>query len=158
MKRRESKFRIWSNGTDLCRERDLIESAQEFVELRASSRPEDYLRAAHESAAPEVWTETIRMFPEMKVWVAHNKTVPILILSLLACDPDPNVRSAVAMKNKIPLDLMTLLANDTDESVRHRIVWNKNVPQEILEQLTRDQSELVSSAARHRQLRNQETV
>jgi hypothetical protein len=50
----------------------MIMSAQEFVELRTSVRQEDYLRAATDSAAPEVWVDIIQGFPEMRVWVAQN--------------------------------------------------------------------------------------
>jgi hypothetical protein len=78
----------------------MIMSAQEFVELRTSVRQEDYLRAATDSAAPEVWVDVIQRFPEMKVWVAHNKTVPLEVLRLLASDSYPRVRFAVAMNEE----------------------------------------------------------
>jgi hypothetical protein len=128
----------------------MITSAQEFVELRTSVRQEDYLRAATDSAAPEVWVDVIQGFPEMKVWVAHNKTVPLEVLRLLASDSDPRVRFAVAMKNKLPNDLMVQLGRDTDASVRQRVACNKNAGVEILEELAQDQSELVSASARAR--------
>lgn len=128
----------------------MIKSAREFVELRMSSKQEDYLRAAADTAPLEVWMEIIRTFPDMKVWVVRNKTVPIEILALLASDPDSSVRSAVAMKNKLPQELMSLLAGDADESVRQRIAYNKNVDAVTLEKLSRDQSEMVSSSARER--------
>jgi hypothetical protein len=86
----------------------------------------------------------------MKLWVVHNKTVPLAVLTLLATDPDANIRSAVATKNKLPLDLMALLANDPDESVRQRIAYNKNADFSVLDKLSRDQSELVSTSARNR--------
>jgi hypothetical protein len=66
----------------------------------------------------------------MKIWVAHNKTVPTEILEILARDPDPSVRSAVAMKNKLTPELFVLLANDEDFRVRQRIAYNKNTPAE----------------------------
>jgi hypothetical protein len=128
----------------------MIKSAQEFVELRNSSNQEDYLRAATDTAPIDIWIEITQTFPDMKVWVVRNKTVPVAVLSHLASDPDSNVSSAVAMKNKLPLDLMLLLANDRDESVRQRIAYNKNADIAVLEKLATDESELVSSQARRR--------
>jgi hypothetical protein len=128
----------------------MIRSAQEFVELRASERQEDYLRAATDSAAHGVWLEVIHEFPEMKKWVAQNKTVTVEVLRLLASDNDPRVRHAVAMKNKLPHDLMVQLGRDPDASVRQRVAYNKNVRVEILEELAEDESGLVSATARAR--------
>src|SRR5258708_1534163 len=128
----------------------MIMTAQEFVELRTSGRQEDYLRAATNSAAPGVWVDVIREFPEMKVWVARNKTVPLEVLRLLASDSDAPVRLAVAMKSKLPHDLMVQLGRDTEASVRQRVACNKNAGVEILEELAKDESELVSAPARAR--------
>ena len=128
----------------------MITSAQEFLGLRNSSNRENYLRASTDTAPHEVWIEIVETFPDMKVWVVRNKTVPLAVLTLLATDPDANVRSAVATKNKLPLDLMALLANDPDESVRQRIACNKNADFSVLDKLARDQSELVSTPARNR--------
>jgi hypothetical protein len=128
----------------------MISSAEEFVELRRSERQEEYLRAAQESAPREVWLEVIRCFPDMRFWVAQNKTVPVEVLAVLAHDPDSRVRSMVAMKNKLTDDLFMLLATDQDDSVRASLAHNKKVPSEILERLSRDQSQVVSAAARER--------
>ncbi|MDP9049630.1 MAG: hypothetical protein M3O31_02760 [Acidobacteriota bacterium] len=128
----------------------MILSAQEFVELRTSERQEDYLRAATDTAPLEVWVDVIHGFPEMKVWVAHNKTVSLEVLKLLASDSDPRVRLAVAMKNKLPHDLMVQLGRDTEASVRQRVAHNKNASIEILEEVAQDESELVSATARAR--------
>jgi hypothetical protein len=128
----------------------MINSAQDFVDLRTSERQEDYLRAATDSAAQEVWLQIIDEFPEMKQWVAQNKTVPVEVLRLLASDNDPRIRSCVAMKNKLSHDLMVQLSRDPDASVRQRVAYNKNVHVEILEELADDESGLVSAAARAR--------
>ena len=80
----------------------MITSAREFFELRTSVLSEDYLRAANESASLEVWFGVLLQYPDMKVWVAHNKTLPLETLERLARDPDPRVRYAVAVKNKLP--------------------------------------------------------
>jgi hypothetical protein len=85
-------------------------SAEEFIRLRQSERSGNYLRAATESAEIDGWLEIIYRFPNMRVWVAQNKTVPLEILSILARDEDPAVRAFVAMKNKLSMDLIALLA------------------------------------------------
>ena len=125
-------------------------NAEEFVRLRQSDRSEDYLRAANESAEKEVWLDIIQRFPEMRVWVAHNKTVPLEILAILARDEDPAVRSFVAMKNKLSSELFGLLARDRDSSVRERIAYNKNTPLEVLRVLTEDPNEAIASRAHQR--------
>jgi hypothetical protein len=128
----------------------MISSADEFVSLRKSEKPEQYLRAANEDAAPEVWLNIIERFPDMRVWVVHNKTVPTEVLIVLARDPDPAVRLAVAMKNKLSTELFELLASDRDESVRQRLAYNKKTPIDILARLAEDRSELVSFPSQER--------
>jgi hypothetical protein len=125
----------------------MIRSAQEFVALRTSERSADYLRAATESAPIEVWRQIIRDFPSMRIWVAHNKKVPMEILSSLARDSNIEVRVSVPVKNKLTQELMELLAGDPSEEVRQRIAYNKNTPREILERLSHDSCELVSRVA-----------
>ncbi len=113
----------------------MIASAEEFVRLRRSEVPSEYLQAAHDEAPIEVWKDVIARYPEMRVWVAHNKTVPLEILSILAWDSDPDVRHSVAMKNKLPADLMLALAGDENESVRMAIARNKKVTVEALRKI-----------------------
>ena len=81
-----------------CQHRGVIESADEFVRLRLSRDPEEYGRAAHEEAAESTWRDVIERFPEMRFWVAQNKTVPLGILELLRDDPDSRVQSMVRAK------------------------------------------------------------
>jgi hypothetical protein len=76
----------------------VIESAEEFVRLRASTDPDEYLRAAHDEAADATWRDVITRFPDMRFWVAQNKTVPLSILHELRNDPDERVRSMVRAK------------------------------------------------------------
>jgi hypothetical protein len=128
----------------------MIRSAQEFVTLRTSQNPVDYLRAATESAPIQVWWQVIRDFPSMRTWVVHNKKVPMEILNSLARDSNGEVRFAVAMKNKLSEELMGLLAGDLDETVRERIAYNKKTPHQILEHLSHDPCERVSQIARTR--------
>jgi len=124
-----------------------IESAAEFVRLRFSDDPAEYRRAAGEAAAPGVWEAVIREYPDARVWVAQNKTVPVEILEILAVDADPQVRHMVAMKRKITPHILDILASDSEETVRMRVVMNKKSTKIILERLAQDSSEQVRFAA-----------
>jgi hypothetical protein len=76
----------------------MIESADEFVRLRTSANPAEHRRAAHDQAAERTWRDVIARFPEMRFWVAQNKTVPPSVLEGLRNDPDERVRSMVRAK------------------------------------------------------------
>ena len=128
----------------------MINSAEEFVQLRTSSQQEDYLKAANDEASAAVWVDIIQNYPDMRIWVARNKTVPMEVLEMLALDSEPSIRIAVAMKNKLSLRLVEQLAKDSDSLVRQRIAYNKNTHRHILEQLANDDSELVASVAREK--------
>jgi hypothetical protein len=79
----------------------VIESVEDFVRLRTSPDPADYRRAAGEPASMQVWLDVIARYPDMKTWVAHNKTIPMEILRLLADDEDPSIRRDVLRKNRV---------------------------------------------------------
>lgn len=128
----------------------MITSAEEFIMLRQSERPEEYMRASCDEASVDVWLDLVVRFPEMRSWVAQNKTIPLDVLAILASDPDPDIRASVAMKNKLSGSLFATLASDTNESVRERIAYNKKTPIAVLHQLANDSSELVSLPARER--------
>lgn len=127
-----------------------ILSADEFVRLRYSDDPEDYRRAAGESAPLAVWLEVVERYPDARMWVAHNKTVPIEILEALVDDSDTRVRLAVAMKRKLTPELLARLSADKDESVRMRVAMHKNTSRETLEGLQADPWERVREVARGR--------
>lgn len=76
----------------------MIETPEEFRRLRESENPEEYRRASHDVAPVEVWLEVIRRWPDMRFWVAQNKTVPVSVLEVLADDPDETVRDMVLRK------------------------------------------------------------
>jgi len=124
-----------------------IESAEEFVRLRTSERPEDYLRAAREPASSEVWDAVIDDHPDMRFWVAQNKTVPHSVLERLADDPDPRVRWMVARKRKASAALLATLALDPDPGVRVAVAQNSSTPDEILARLRADDVPEVARAA-----------
>ncbi|WP_312118023.1 hypothetical protein [Brevibacillus reuszeri] len=119
----------------------MITSAEEFVRLRTSENPEEYLRAAWSEAPLDVWYEIIQNYPDMSFWVAQNKSVPIEILTILAAHPEESVRSMVASKNKLPEELQIKLAIDPEFFVRQRIVYNKKATFKALQILTKDKDE-----------------
>jgi hypothetical protein len=125
----------------------MISNPDEFVRLRTSTLPEEYMRAVEEEATIETWLTTIDKFPDMKKWVAMNKTIQLEILKILAQDSDSEVRSVVAEKRKLDRALFEELSRDIDEVVRKRVAYNKKVPSDILERLKNDSSQLVRDAA-----------
>jgi len=128
----------------------MILSAKEFLYLRTSGDPEKYDRAASEEAPDSVWHEIIELHPSMRCWVAHNKTVPIPILAILATDEHEAVRSAVAQKRKLTPDLFEALSLDPSPGVRERIAYNAKAPLAVLRRLASDPDEIVSNAALRR--------
>ena len=128
----------------------MISSADEFCRLRTSSKPEEYERAARDSADEAVWLNIIERYADMRVWVAQNKTVPLSILKLLATDEDERVRSMVAGKRKLDEETFALLAQDPNAGVRHRIACNAKTPPEVLRRLSRDEEQFVTAAALER--------
>ena len=115
-----------------------IKSAEEFVRLRTSEEPEEYRLAATGWASDEVWAEVIDRFPDMREWVAHNKTVPLHILERLSTDSNSSVRSTVAMKRKRSPHLFEVLSRDRSDSVRSSIANNPKLPPDVAATLVRD--------------------
>lgn len=115
-----------------------LRSAEEFVSLRYSADPADHRRAATEDAALSVWRDVMERYPDAKVWVAHNKTVPLEILADLSLDASVEVRHMVAMKRKLTPEILDHLAADDDESVRMRVAMHKNVTDVTLQRLRDD--------------------
>ena len=126
----------------------MIQSAEEFYQLRTSKNQAEYQRAAHEEATLEVWLSIIEIYPEMKFWVAQNKTVPVEILTILAADEDSKVRAMVAMKRKLPEKLQLLLAKDTETSVRERLAYNEKITAKTLVILLDDPEKKIREAAK----------
>ena len=122
----------------------MINSAEEFKELRTSEDAEDQRRSATEFAEYSVWVDVIQKFPELKEWVAHNKTIQVEILESLALDPDSDVRCVVARKRKITDKIFDLLKDDDDESVRHALLCNTKLNIEKKLKIKVDDSESVS--------------
>ena len=128
----------------------VIGTAEEFVRLRNSTDPGDYLRAATEEAAEAVSLEVIRTYPDMCFWVAQNKTVSLSILAVLATDNDTRVRLMVAMKNKLSPELFELLSRDCEPGIREQPARNRNCPRSTLQTLSNDPvSQVAAVAADH---------
>ena len=125
----------------------MITSAEEFVRLRTSEAREDYRRAATENAPLDVWLQVVATHPEMRFWVAQNKTVPRAVLELLAADPEVRVREMVARKRSAGEALLTRLATDPQPSVRRAVAGNPKAPAAALTQLRNDPDENVARAA-----------
>jgi hypothetical protein len=128
----------------------VIRSAAEFISLRFSDDLGEQRRAGVESASLEVWTELIERSPDTRVWVAHNKTVPLEILRVLASDADSAVRHAVVMKRKLTPEILEGLAADSHESVRLQVARHRRTPRSVLEGLRVDDWSAVRDLARSR--------
>ncbi len=128
----------------------MITTAEEFYRLRTSKNKEDYDRATYEDLPLNVWLEIVGKYPEMRSWVAHNKTVPIEILEILVRDSDVSVRCSVAVKRKLPEHLQLLLAQDDDDSVRERLVWNPKATKKVLQFLSNDKEHHIGEKARRK--------
>lgn len=127
----------------------VIQSAEEFVALRDGDNRDEQRRASLEPASLEVWRELVERYPDARVWVAYNKTVPLEILRVLASDPDSAVRHMVAMKRKLTPDILEGMAADSDESVRLQVARHRRTPP-VLERLLADDWSEVRNLARSR--------
>ena len=128
----------------------MIQSAEEFVRLRLSQDRAEYLRAAHESASDEVWLEVINNYPEMREWVAHNKTTPRTILEFLSNDSDPKVRHTVSSRRSAGEDILNKLAFDSSELVRLSVARNPKVTEKILLKLLDDELDYLVEVAKEK--------
>jgi hypothetical protein len=128
----------------------MVESAEEFLRLRKSADPSEYKRAVNESATLGIWKDIIERYPEMKIWVIHNKSVPVEILTALSADEDPMVREAVARKRRCPVDRLYALATDPDVRVRQAVSYNAKATTDILAILAQDSSPIVADQAKSR--------
>lgn len=128
----------------------MITSAHEFIALRSSDDVEQQKRAAYESATEEVWLDIVIQYPDLRFWVAQNKTVPLGVLHILAKDDDPRVRWMVAQKRTLDAATLAAMSNDKDDSVRLSVASHANTSREILEQLVNDPWTEIATIARKR--------
>ena len=126
----------------------MILSAEEFVRLRESEDPSEYIRSGVDTAELSVWLDIIYKHPEMKVWVARNRTVPPEVIRLLAKDNDPLVSGSISRKYPLEDDLYHDLSRDIDEGIRAGLTYNKKIPIDILKYMSEnDSSEFVKEVA-----------
>jgi hypothetical protein len=126
----------------------MIRSAEEFVRLRTSQIPAEQERAGSDDAPVDVWLAVIKQYPDLREWVAHNKTVPLAVLDRLANDPSTAVRFTVAGKRKLSHELQRALMRDSDSSVRHALACNSRCDATVLAVLASDEEPFVSDAAK----------
>ncbi|HCT78361.1 MAG TPA: hypothetical protein DGG94_19715 [Micromonosporaceae bacterium] len=118
----------------------MIETVQEFIRLVNSADSADRKRAAWEEAQSSVWLTLIENHPEMRFWVAHNRTVPDDVLRKLASDLDWRVRDRIATKNACPSQILELLSHDENEAVASTVAGHPNTPTSALQGLERHPS------------------
>lgn len=118
----------------------MIKSAGEFVILRQSDNMDEQYLASHDTADIQVWYDIIKNYPDFKLWVIHNKTVPIEILEILSTDKDPNVRADVARKRIINAKIFDLLSTDPDENVRYALMCNTKLTLDKKQMIKMDDS------------------
>jgi hypothetical protein len=133
----------------------MIASAEEFIRLRTSDLKEEQDRASRDMADTSIWMEVITKFPNYKVWVVHNKSIPIDILEILAQDKDAEVRAEVARKRKINDKIFSWLAVDTDENVKYALICNTKLPKNKKMLIDTKQSKWLKEAL-NKQLSNPE--
>ena len=69
------------------------------------------------------------------------------ILSQMAADKHPEVRTAVADNPASPVGTLMALAHDPDVDVRYSLAENNNMPSPVLSELTRDENPYVATRA-----------
>jgi len=127
-----------------------IQSAEQFKRLLESELASERWIASRGEASLEVWADIIARFPELRQWVAHNKTVPLEILDTLSRDRVTRVRYAVADRRKLSRELFDRLAADQEEIVRSAVASNQRTPKDVLEMLALDKAESVREMAKDR--------
>jgi hypothetical protein len=113
----------------------MIQTAQEFITLRTSQDVAEQKRATNEEAPLSVWQEIIATFPEYKIWIVRNKTVPVEILETLCEDKNEVIRAEIASKRKINDSIFSILSKDENENVRYALMLNKSLTKQQLQQI-----------------------
>jgi hypothetical protein len=125
----------------------MIETVDEFIRLVKSDDPDERRRSAWEDALPQVWRSLVKGHPEMRFWVAHNRTVPEEMLRILAVDPEWRVRHRVASRRSCSSDILELLSNDTNDSIASLVAGHPNTPSLALRRLAQYPWDQVSTKA-----------
>lgn len=113
----------------------MIETVDEFIRLVESDDPAERRRAAWEGADLRVWMTLVADHPEMRFWVAHNRTIPSEVMQELASDEDWRVRDRIATKNSCPSDILEILSHDSHDAVASAVAGHPNTPSSALRRL-----------------------
>lgn len=92
--------------------------------------------------------ELVANHPDMRFWVAFNRTVPADVLRQLAKDADWRVRDKVAGRSDTPADVLGELAKDAHDAVVSSVAGNPSTPEEALLILAAHPWDQVSDTAR----------
>lgn len=84
------------------------------------------------------WSCLVDLYPDFRVWVAHQPYAPEAVIRSLANDPDWRVRHRLAMKRNLPADLFSVMAADREPLVRMAVARNAKTPIELVAQLAAD--------------------
>ncbi|GKX55995.1 hypothetical protein SOASR030_21070 [Leminorella grimontii] len=126
----------------------MISTPDEFIKLINSNCPNEYNLAGRKEAPVPVWLELIKGYPDMRVWVARNRTIPREIMDYLSKDDNPVVREAISAKYPLDVDMYLLFSRDPDEGIRARLIFNKGLPVFILKHMAEnDPSDFVREKA-----------
>lgn len=128
----------------------MVNSVEEFLNILDSDEElgTNESRLCH--APDNVWRQIIIEHPELKRWVAWNKTISYTILEILSEDNDPEIRWWIASKTKISIGLLERFSKDSNSSIRERIVFNSFTPVHILKELSLDTDADIAENARRR--------
>lgn len=81
------------------------------------------------------------------VSVVENISGAPEVLSQMAADKHPEVRTAVADNPASPVGILMALAHEPDVDVRYSLAENHNMPSPVLSELTRDENPYVATRA-----------
>lgn len=128
----------------------MISSAEEFVFLLENEPREAHRRAVHDEAPSSVWLDVLQRYPEHRAAVAWNKTIPEVVLGILARDADWRIRCDIASKRAASPSLLEQLARDESANVRASVARNPRAEGALVRALLTDMDEDVRNAARRR--------
>ncbi|MFB7429629.1 hypothetical protein ACFC0K_40900 [Streptomyces hydrogenans] len=112
-----------------------IKTAADFVRLVESDDPEERQLAAWDDAPLPVWKSVIENYPDMRFWVAHNRTTPAEILRTLAGDSDWRVRHRIASRASCPGEILEMLSRDSHDSVASAVAGHPRTPVAAIQHL-----------------------
>jgi hypothetical protein len=115
----------------------VIDNAREWIRLRSSDDSDDNHRAATETVPLAVWMQIHSKAPDLRAFIAYNRTSPPEMLAILARDENRLVRHAVAERHDAPVSALRELADDVDERVRVLVAGHPSTQRDVLQYLSR---------------------